>query len=133
MSQNLTKAKATTAITGGRYTGECSSLEANHKQTDTNMMNALEGKLEAMMITQPDRKTKHGKKQAQRIWYLQNKVQKAKFSAKYHKEHDYAINRVKAIKRANDSKSVKRSTLEKYNIKWDQNTQKYHSIGKMCH
>ena len=64
------------------------------------MMNALEVKLEAMVITQPDRKTKHGKKQAQRIWYLQNKVQKAKFSAKYHKEHDYAINRVKAINSA---------------------------------
>ena len=47
------------------------------------------------------------------------KVQKAKFSAKYHKEHDYAINRVKAIKRANDSKNVKRSTLAKYNIKWN--------------
>ena len=89
-------------------------------------MNALEGKMEAMVITQPDRKTKQGKKQAQRIWYLQNKVQKAKFSAKYHKEHDYAITRVKAIKRANDSKNVKRSTLEKYNIKWNQNTQKYH-------
>ncbi len=89
-------------------------------------MNALEGKLEAMVITKPDRKTKQGKKQARRIWYLQNKVQKAKFSAKYHKEHDYAINRVKAIKRANDSKNVKPVTLEKYNIKWNQNTQKYY-------
>ena len=89
-------------------------------------MNALEGKLEGMVITKPDRKTKQGKKQAQRIWYLQNKVQKAKFSAKYHKEHDYAINRVKAIKRANDSKIVKPVTLEKYNIKWNQNTQKYY-------
>ena len=89
-------------------------------------MNALEGKLEAMVITKPDRKTKQGKKQANRIWYLRHKVQKAKFSAKYHKEHDYAINRVKAIKRANDSKNVKRSTLEKYNIKWNQSTQKYH-------
>ena len=46
------------------------------------MMKALEGKLEAMLITQPDRKTKQGKKQAQRMWYLQSKVQKAKFSAK---------------------------------------------------
>ncbi len=81
------------------------------------MTNALEGKLEAMVITQPDRKTTQGKKQAQRIWYLQNKVQEAEFSAKYHKEHDYAINRVKAVKRANDSKSVKPGTLEKYNIK----------------
>ena len=78
------------------------------------------------VITKPDRKTKQGKKQAQRIWYLQNKVQKAKFSAKYHKEHNYAINRVKAIKRANDSKSVKPVTLEKYNIKWNQNTQKFY-------
>ncbi len=89
-------------------------------------MNALEGKLEAMVITKPDRKTKQGKKQAHRIWDLQNKVQKAKFSAKYHKEHDYAINRVKAIKRANNSKNVKSSTMEKYNIKWNQNTQKYY-------
>ena len=89
-------------------------------------MNALEGKLEAMVITKPDRKTKQGKKQAQRIWYLQNKVQKAKFSAKNHKEHDHAINRVKTIKRANDSKNVKPVTLEKYNIKWNQNTQKYY-------
>ena len=32
-------------------------------------MNALEGKPEAMVITKPDRKTKQGKKQAQRIWY----------------------------------------------------------------
>ena len=89
-------------------------------------MNALEGKLEAMVITKPDRKTKQGKKQANRIWYLRHKVQKATFSAKYHKEHDYAINRVKAIKRANDSKKLKPSTLEKYNIKWNQNTQKYY-------
>ena len=89
-------------------------------------MNALEGKLEAMVITKPDRKTKQGKKQANRSSYLRSKVQKAKFSAKYHKEHDYAINRVKAIKRANDSKNVKRSTLEKYNIKWNQSTQKYY-------
>jgi len=72
------------------------------------------------------RKTKYGKKQAQRIWYLQNKVQKARFSAKYHKEHDYAINHAKAIKRANNSKNVKASTLEKYNIKWNQRTQKYY-------
>ena len=57
-----------------------------------------------MVITTPDQKTKQGKKQANRTWYLKNKVQKAKFSAKHHKEHDYAINRVKAIKRANDSK-----------------------------
>lgn len=128
MSQNLTKAKAATATICGRYTGECdkTSWEANHKQTDTNIMNALEGKLEALVITKQDRKTKQGKKQANRIWYLRLKVQKAKFSAKYHKEHDYAINRVKAIKRANDSKNVKRSTLEKYNIKWNQSTQKYY-------
>ena len=89
-------------------------------------MNALEGKLEALVITKQDRKTKHGKKQPNRIWYLRHKVQKAKFSAKYHKEHDYTINRVKAIKRANDSKNVKRSTLEKYNIMWNQSTQKYY-------
>ncbi len=79
-------------------------------------MNALEGKLEAMVTTKPDRKTKQGKKQANRVWYLRHKVQKATFSAKY-KEHDYAI---KATKRANDSKNVKRFTLEKYNIKWNQ-------------
>ena len=87
-------------------------------------MNALEGKLEAM-ITKPDQKTKQGKKQANHSSYVRSKVQKAKFSAKYHKEHDYAIHRVKAIKRANDSKNVKPSTLEKYNTKWNQNTQKY--------
>ena len=45
-------------------------------------MNALEGKLEAMVITKPDRKTKQGKKQANRSWYLRSKVQKAKFQCK---------------------------------------------------
>ena len=59
-------------------------------------MNALEGKLETMVITKPDRKTKQGKKQANRIWYLRHNVQKAKFSAKYHKEHDYAIGQTTA-------------------------------------
>ena len=53
-------------------------------------MDALEGNLEAMVITKPDRKTKQGKKQAYRTWYLKNKVQKAKFSAKFQKEH-YSI------------------------------------------
>ena len=88
-------------------------------------MDALEGNLEAMVITKPDRKTKQGKKQANRTW-IKNKVQKAKFSAKYHKEHDYAINRVKIIKRGNDSKNVKPSTLGKYNINWNQNTHKHY-------
>lgn len=88
-------------------------------------MNALEDKLEAMMITKPDQKTKKGEKQANRIWYLRNRVKKAKFSAQYHAERKDAINHAKAIKRGNDSKYVKASTLEKYNIKWNQNTQKY--------
>ena len=89
-------------------------------------MNALEDTVEAMVITKPDRKTKQGKKQADRIWYLKHKVQKAKSSAKYHKEHDYAINRVKTVKRANERKNVKAVTLEKYNIKCNPNTQKYY-------
>ncbi len=89
-------------------------------------MNALEGKLEAMVITKPDRKTKQGKKQANHMWYLRNRVQKAKSSAKYHAEHQNVINRAKAIKRGNDSKYLKPSTLEKYIIKWNQNTQKYY-------
>ena len=81
-----------------------------------------------MVITKPDRKTKQGKKQANRIWYLKHKVQKAKSSAKYQKEHDYAISRVKTVKslRANDRKNVKGVTLEKYNFKWNPNTQKYY-------
>ncbi len=40
-------------------------------------MNALEDKLEAMMITKPDQKTKQDEKQANRIWYLSNRVKKA--------------------------------------------------------
>ena len=87
-------------------------------------MDALEANLQAMVITKPDRKTKQGRKQANRTWYLKNKVQIAKFSAKYHKEHDYVTNRVKAIKRGNDSKNVKPCTLEKYNI--NQHTHKYY-------
>ncbi len=94
-------------------------------------MNVLEDKLEAMMITKPDRKTKQGEKQANRIWYLRNRVQKAKFSAQYYAERKDAINRAKAIKRGHDSKYGKASTLEKYNIKWNQNTQKYYKISKM--
>ena len=54
-------------------------------------MDALEGNLEAMVITKLDRKTKQGKKQAIRAWYLKNKAQKAKYSAKYHKEHDSMV------------------------------------------
>ena len=45
------------------------------------------------MITKPDRKTKQGEKQANRIWYLRNRVQKAKFSAQYHAERKDAIDR----------------------------------------
>ena len=95
-------------------------------------MNVLEDKLEAMMITEPDRKTKQAEKQANRIWYLRNGDQKAKFSAQYHTERKDAINRAKAIKRGHDSKYGKASTLERYNIKWNQNTQKYYRISKMC-
>jgi len=94
-------------------------------------VNVLEDELEAMMITKPDRKTKQGEKQANRIWYLRNRVQKAKFSAQYQAERKDAINRAKAIKRGHDSKYGKASTLEKYNIKWNQNTQKYYKISKM--
>jgi len=88
-------------------------------------MNALEGKLQAMMITKLDRKTKQGEKQANRTWYLRNKVQKAKYSADYHKIHKDTNNRTKAVNRGNNGKHVKSSTLEKYQIKWNEVTQKY--------
>ena len=97
-------------------------------------MNALEDKLEAMMITKPDRKTKQGEKRANRFWYIRNRVQKAKYSAEYHKIHKDTINRTKAVNRGNDftcsplnnGEHVKSSTLEKYQIKWSQVTQKYY-------
>ena len=56
MRDGFVAAKAATVAIGGRYTGECdkTSYQANHKQTETNIMNALEGKLEAMEITTPD-------------------------------------------------------------------------------
>ena len=92
-------------------------------------MDALEGNLEAMVITKPDRKTKQGKKQANRTWYLKNKAQKGKIQCKV--PQGAWFNGVKAIKRGNDSKNVKSSTLENYNIKWNQNTHKYYWIGKM--
>ena len=89
-------------------------------------MNALEDKLEAMMITKPDRKTKQGEKRANRFWYIRNRVQKAKYCAEYHKIHKDTINPTKAVNRGNNGEHVKPSTLEKYQIKWSQVTQKYY-------
>ncbi len=89
-------------------------------------MNSLEGKLEAMVVTKPDRKTKKGEKQANHHWYLRKVVQKAKYNAKYHAEHQYKVNHAKAVKRGHDGKHVKQLTVKKYDIKWNQATQKYH-------
>ena len=44
-------------------------------------MNALEGKLKAMVMTKPDRNTTDGEKQANHLWYLRNLEEKAKYNA----------------------------------------------------
>ena len=56
MRDGFVAAQAVAAAISGHYTGECdkTSYQANHKQTETNIMIALEGKLEAMDITKPD-------------------------------------------------------------------------------
>lgn len=56
MRDGFVATKAVAATISGHYTGECdkTAFEANHKQTKTNIMIALEGKLKAMEITKPD-------------------------------------------------------------------------------
>ncbi len=89
-------------------------------------MNALEGKLEAMVMTKPDRKTTNGEKQANHLWYLRNLEEKATYNAEYYADHSYKINCDKAVKRGNDSAYLKSSTVEKWNIKWNPDTRKYY-------
>jgi len=89
-------------------------------------MNALEGKLEAMMMTNPNRNTTNGEKQANHLWYLRNLEEKAKCNAEYCADHNFNINHDKAVKRGNEGKQLKSSTVEKWNIKWNPDTRNYY-------
>ncbi len=77
-------------------------------------------------MTKPDRKSTNGEKQANHLWYLQNREEKAKYNAEYYADHNYKINRDKAVKRGNKGAHPKSSTVEKWNIKWNPDTHKYY-------
>ena len=90
-------------------------------------MDAVSSKLEAMVLTNPDRKTTSGKKQASRLCYRRNRAKKAKYNAEYYKKHQYSINSDKAVKRGNSRKQKLKGTIfQKWNIKWDPDTGKYY-------
>ena len=92
--------------------------ESHHGKTRIDM-NALEGKLEAMTMTNPNRNTTNGERQANHLWYLRNLEEKAKYNAEYYADHNFKINHDKAVKRGNEGKQLKSSTVEKWNIKWN--------------
>ena len=46
-------------------------------------MDAVTSKLEAMVLTNPDRNTTSGKKQAGCLYYRRNRAKKAKYNAEY--------------------------------------------------
>ena len=101
-------------------------------------MDAVTSKLEAMVLTNPDRNTTSGKKQAGCLCYRRNRAKKAKYNAEYYKKQQYSINRNKAVKRGNSRKQKLRGTIvQKWNIKWDPDTVNvgyndctcHHSIG----
>ena len=73
-------------------------------------MNALEGKMEAMVMTKPDQNATNGKKQANHLWYLRNLEEKAKYNAEYYADHNFKSNHNKAVKRGNEGKQLKSST-----------------------
>jgi len=88
------------------------------RQTQT-LMDAIESKLEAMVMTSPDRNTTNGKKQASRFYYLQNRAEKARYNAEQYAKNQFRINyRAKAVKRGNSRKqSLKPLIVKKWNIK----------------
>jgi len=87
------------------------------RQTQT-LMDAIESKLEAMVMTSPDRNTTNGKKQASRFYYLQNRAGKARYNAEQYAKNQFRINRAKAVKRGNSRKqSLKPLIVKKWNIK----------------
>ena len=89
-------------------------------------MNALEGKLEAMTMTNPNRNTTNGERQANHLWYLRNLEEKAKYNAEYYADHNFKINHDKAVKRGNEGKQLKSSIVEKWNIKWNPDMRNYY-------
>ena len=90
-------------------------------------MDAVTSKLEAMVLTNPDRNTTSGKKQAGCLYYRRNRAKKAKYNAEYYQKHQYSINRNKAVKRGNSRKQkLKETIVQKWNIKWDPDTGKYY-------
>ena len=90
-------------------------------------MDAVTSNLEAMVLTNPDRNTTSGKKQAGCLYDRRTRAKKAKYNAEYYKKHQYSINRNKAVKRGNSRKQKLRGTIvQKWNIKWDPDTGKYY-------
>ena len=82
-----------------------------------------------MVLTNPDRHTTSGRKQAGCLYYRRNRTEKAKYNAEYYKKHQYSINRDKAVKRGNSRKQKLKGTIfQKWNIKWDPDTGKYYWI-----
>ncbi len=78
-------------------------------------MDAITSQLQAMMLTNPDRKTIRGKKQASRRSYRCTRASKAKYNATYYKVNKYTINRTKAIERGNRrNHSLKQATIRKW-------------------
>ena len=83
-------------------------------------MDAVTSKLEAMVLTNPDRNTISGRKQAGRLHYCRKRANKAKYNAEYYKKNKYNINRTKAVRRGNSRKQrLKGTIIKKWNIKWD--------------
>ena len=79
-------------------------------------MEAIIGQLRAMKLN------------SRRISRRITKRDRATYHAKYYKSHRFAINRTKAIKRGNahGKHSLRRSTIQKWNIKWDAHTEKFY-------
>ena len=100
-------------------------------------MDAITSQLQAMMMTNPDRNTTRGQKQASRRTCRRKRASKAKYNSEYYKINKYAINRRKAVGRGNSKKrSLKQATIRKWNIKWDQKTGKFYwkfMLAKMHH
>ncbi len=74
-------------------------------------MDAVTSKLEAMVLTNPDRNTTSGKKQAGCLYYRRNRAKKAKYNAEYYKKNKYSVNRDKAVKRGNSRKQKLKGTI----------------------
>ncbi len=73
-----------------------------------------------MLLTNPDRNTISGRKQAGRLLYRRNRANKAKYNAEYYKKNKYNINRTKAVRRGNSRKQrLKGTIVTKWNINWD--------------